>query len=111
MSESELGAQAKSNRIVAQGRRRRRSAKEPLEIRLSVRFVFGPQPEDTVVMIDDRAIPMVGSVFQARDAIAQAFALLLVKASVSSPHVLREIFPLLRRMRSWPMTASGGRNP
>jgi hypothetical protein len=99
MSESGLAAERKSGRIVSQASRRRRSAKEPLEVRLSVRFVFGPEPEDTVVMIDDRAVPLVGSVFQARDAIVQAFALLLVKASVSSPHVLREVFPLLRRVR------------
>ena len=99
MTESETGTKKRSRAIVS---RRRRRGEDPLEVRLSVRFVFGPKPSHAVQMMEDRSVPLVGSVFHARDVIARAFAVLFVKASLSQPRVVRELLPVLWRARTWP---------
>jgi hypothetical protein len=81
-------------------RRRKRSRPEPLEVRVSLSFRFGDEPEDRVLMLDDRRVPMVGSVFEYRDRIARSFALLLLRAGASQPKVLAEILPAARWMLS-----------
>lgn len=77
------------------GARRRRKA-EPLEVRLSLRFTFGDEPDDCVQMLSDRRVPLVGSVFESRDRILRNFAMLMVRAGAMQPKVVAEIFPALR---------------
>jgi hypothetical protein len=88
---------ADRGKSIIPGRRRRRGEpEEPLEIQLTVAFRFGDQPNDRVVVIDDRRIPMVDSVFDRRDTIVRNFVRLLLKASVTQPKVLAEIVPALK---------------
>jgi hypothetical protein len=50
-------------------------------------------------MIDNRRIPMVGTVFDSRDAMVRGFVKLLVKAGLSQPKVLGELVPALKLIR------------
>lgn len=77
----------------------RRRGAEPLEVRLTLRYRFGEDPEDTVTMMDDRAVPMVDSVFKNRDRILRALATTLVRAGATRPKVLRELMPGLGLLR------------
>ncbi len=77
------------------GRRSTRS-QPPLEVRLSMKVNFGAEPGESVTLMSDRRIPMVSSVFENRDRILRSFALLLVRASMAQPKVVREVFPALR---------------
>lgn len=88
--------------MVSPRRRNRRATDEPLEVQLTVAFRFGEVPEDRVVMIDNRRIPMVNTVFDSRDAIVRGFAKLLLKAGLSQPKVLREVVPALKLLRRRP---------
>lgn len=85
--------------ILAKRRERRRRQREPLEVRLTMRFNFGDAPEDVVTVMDDRRVPMVGSVFESRDRIIRGFTVLLLKASAAQPKVARELIPLLRLLK------------
>ena len=85
--------------ILSKRRERRRKQREPLEVRLTMRFNFGDTPEDTVTVMDDRRVPMVGSVFESRDRIIRGFTMLLLKASAAQPKVARELIPLLRLLK------------
>jgi hypothetical protein len=76
--------------------RRRRAAKAPLEVRLSLKVRFGEEPDESVVLMQDRRVPMVNSVFENRDRILRSFTLLLLRASMSQPKVMREVIPALR---------------
>ena len=82
--------------ILAKARERRRREQEPLEVRMTVCFNFGDTPEEVVTVMNDRRIPMVGSVFDSRDRILRGFATLLVRAGMTQPKVAKELFPLLK---------------
>lgn len=71
---------------------------EPLEVRLSLKVRFGDAPDESVVLMKDRQVPMVDSVFQNRDRILRGFTMLLLKASLAQPKVVREVFPALKLM-------------
>ncbi len=82
--------------------KRRRREREPLEVRLSLRFTFGDEPGEHVQMIEDRQVPLVGSVFDNRDRILRSFAMLMLRAGMVQPKVISELFPayrLLTRLR------------
>lgn len=87
-------AQGHLSRVRAQ--RRQFEKDNPLEVRVSLAFRFGEETDDRVLMLDDRPIPMVGSVFHYRDRIARSFAMLLLRAGVSQPKVLAELLPAMR---------------
>lgn len=89
-------AEKKSAGILSKARERRRRAREPLEVRMTMRFNFGDTPEEAVTVMNDRRVPMVGSVFDSRDRILRAFALILVRTGMAQPKVAKELFPLLR---------------
>lgn len=72
---------------------------EPLEVELTVAFRFGEEPGDRVVMIDNRKVPMVGSVFESRDSIVRNFTRLLIKAGMTQPRVLQELLPAVKLLR------------
>jgi hypothetical protein len=82
--------------ILAKARERRRREREPLEVRMTMRFNFGDGPEEAVTVMDDRRVPMVGSVFESRDRILRAFTVLLLRSGMSQPKVAKELIPLLR---------------
>ncbi|MDE2148840.1 MAG: hypothetical protein KGJ55_03180 [Gammaproteobacteria bacterium] len=71
----------------------------PLHIELSLRFVFGPGSGEAVQVFDAVPVPLVGSVFQARDRIARGFTRTLLKAGLTQPRVLTELLPLLARRK------------
>ena len=71
---------------------------DPLEVRLSLKVRFGEEPGESVVLMKDRQVPMVDSVFQNRDRILRGFTMLLLKASLAQPKVVREVFPALKLM-------------
>lgn len=71
---------------------------DPLEVRLSLKVRFGDEPDESVVLMKDRQVPMVDSVFQNRDRILRGFTMLLLKASLAQPKVVREVFPALKLM-------------
>ncbi len=82
--------------------KRRGRNTEPLEVRMTLRFKFGDDPDDAVTVMNDRKVPLVGGIFQSRDRIVRAFAVLLVKTGMAQPKVIREIIPalnVLRRLR------------
>jgi len=85
------------------GRRSRRS--EPLDIHLTVSLKFGEAPDDTLTMINDRRVPMAGSLLENRDRILRGFSKLLLRAAAMQPRLalellhLRSRFGVLRRKR------------
>lgn len=84
------------------GTKEDQSAREPLELDLTVRFNFGKEPEDSVTVLDGQRVPMVNSVFASRDLLARGFIRMFVKAGLTQPKVVRELMPavkLLRRSR------------
>jgi hypothetical protein len=68
-----------------------------MEVILTVKFNFGDRPRDHVTLVDERRVPLVGSVFENRDRIAREFLRLLVKAGATQPARL-----LSRRRRRSP---------
>lgn len=72
---------------------------EPLDVHLTVRYRFGDEADDEVTMMENRRIPMVGSVFEKRDVLARNFVKLLLHASTRQPKVLRELIPVARLLR------------
>lgn len=76
-----------------------RRAREPLEVRLTVKMNFGEEPGDSVTVMNDRAVPMVDSVFQNRDRIIKSFVSLLLKTSLAQPKVVRELVPAVRLLK------------
>jgi len=83
--------------------RRQRERDNPLEVRLTLAFRFGDEQDDQITMMNDRSIPMVGSVFRYRDRIARQFTMLFVRAGASLPKVRAELLPAARwlAIRSW----------
>lgn len=73
-----------------------RRSKQPLEIRLSMKVRFGDDVAESVMLMQDRRVPMVNSVFENRDRILRSFTMLLLRAGMSQPKVMREVFPALR---------------
>lgn len=93
-----MGKKEDPDSVDAKPRRRRRN--EPLEVKLTLRYRFGEEPDDTVTVMNDRAIPMVDSVFKNRDRIVRAFAMTLVRAGITKPKVVRELVPGLGLVRN-----------
>lgn len=91
-------SKAKQDHGAASGskpRRKRRREQEPLDVRLTVRFNFGAEPEDHVTVIDQRSVPLVGGIIANRDRVLRGFVNLLLRTAMAQPRVAREIFPLL----------------
>jgi hypothetical protein len=73
----------------ALGRARQRR-KKPLDVVLTLKINLGDQPEDSITLIEERRMPLVGSVFENRDRIAREFLSLLMKAG-AHPRALRRL--------------------
>lgn len=82
--------------MIAKARGSSRRPSEPLEVRLSVSFRFGDEAGDRITMMNDRRVPLVGSVFDSRDAIVRGFARLVLQAALRQPRVAMEVLPMLR---------------
>ena len=74
----------------ALGRSRHRR-KQPLDVILTLKINFGDHPNDAVTLLEERRVPLVGSVFENRDRIAREFLRLLLKAGASRPRVIRNM--------------------
>lgn len=79
--------------IIAKTLSRARS-REPMEVLLTVKLNMGDRPSEAVTLVDERRVPLVGSVFENRDRIAREFVRLLVKAGGQQPEVVRRLFGL-----------------
>ena len=64
---------------------RRARKRDPLEVVLTFKMNFGDTPGDSLTLVDERRVPLVGSVFENRDRIAREFLRLLVKAGLRRP--------------------------
>ena len=93
----------------SQSQQRRRKRREPLAVDLTLVVRAGPEPEDRYVVMENRRIPMVGSVFRYRERIQRFMLTTMVRVATTSPSALREIAPgmvsLLNRVRK----RTGGR--
>ena len=69
----------------------RRKRREPLDVVLTLKVNFGDSPGDAMTLIEERRVPLVGSVFENRDRIAKEFLRLLMKAGARQPRVLRRL--------------------
>lgn len=62
-----------------------------MDVILTLKINFGDSPGDAVTLVDERRVPLVGSVFENRDRIAREFLRLLLKASARQPRVLKTL--------------------
>lgn len=85
---------ARSRQSGARAKARADARREPVEVRMTLRYRFGPDEDETVTVMNDQRVPMVGSVFDYRDRILKTFTRGLVKAAATQPRVLRELMPL-----------------
>lgn len=79
--------------------KRPRRPKTPMELQLTVSFRFGDEPNDRITVLDNRRVPLVGSIFDSRDAIVRGFLRMVMKAAAMQPKVARELLPALRLLR------------
>lgn len=87
-----------------QKKNRRQSRRaEPLKIEMTVVVNVGDEPHDRIVLMNDRELKLVGSIFRYRNQIQRYVINGLLRVAVASPTALREFLPglaLLRRKRS-----------
>jgi hypothetical protein len=79
--------------------RARQRRKQPMDVVLTLKINFGDHPGDAMTLVDERKIPLVGSVFENRDRIAREFLSLLMKAGARQPRVLRRLLGERRTRR------------
>ncbi len=80
-------------------RTRHKREEDPLDLRLTVAVRFGEEEDDRVVLLDDREIAMVGSIFRYRDRIARFMVTGLFRAAMLQPKVAARLLPGLRMLR------------
>lgn len=83
-------------------KRRFRRKTEPLKVNLTVAVRFGEEEEDRVVLLDDREVVMIGSIFRYRDKIARYTVTGLFRAAMLQPKVAAKLVPALRTRRRKP---------
>lgn len=69
----------------------RRRRQQPMEVILTLKINFGDSPGDALTLIEERRVPLAGSVFDNRDRIAREFLRLLLAAGARQPRVLRTL--------------------
>jgi hypothetical protein len=62
-----------------------------MEVVLTVKMNLGDDPSDAVTLLQNRRVPLVGSVFDNRDRIAREFLRLLIKAGALQPRTMRRL--------------------
>jgi hypothetical protein len=62
-----------------------------MDVILTLKINFGDSPGDAMTLIEERRVPLVGSVFENRDRIAREFLRLLLMAGARQPKVLRTL--------------------
>ncbi|MDN5873737.1 MAG: hypothetical protein L0H29_05075 [Sinobacteraceae bacterium] len=75
---------------------RTKRRREPLDVELTVEFIFGDEPDERVTMIDQRHIPMVNDVFEVKDTVLRQFILLMLRAGATQPKVVAEVVPAIK---------------
>lgn len=70
---------------------------ERLDIRMSFSVRYGEADEDQLVVMQERPMRLVGSVFHYRDRILQTLATTLVRVAVLQPKVAKRVFGRRRR--------------
>lgn len=84
----------------------RKRQKQPLEIRMTMRVKFGTGPEETVTVMNNRRLRVIGSVFQHRDRAINFLVVNLLRAGTKRPAVLGRLAPAaLGMMRSFTLRA------
>lgn len=64
---------------------------------LTLKLNYGDEPSESVTLVDERRVPLVGSVFDNRDRIAREFLNLITRAATRQPRLLRRIWGFGRR--------------
>ena len=62
-----------------------------MDVVLTLKVNFGDSPGDAMTLIEERRVPLVGSVFDNRDRIAREFLRLLLAAGARQPKVLKTL--------------------
>lgn len=75
------------------GKPRRKAAPPPLEVTLQVDVRYGAAPEDVVTIVEQRRIPLLGTLFEQRDVLMRGLFKLMMKAAMATPGVLRRRRP------------------
>lgn len=70
-----------------------RRKREPLAVNVTLVVRTGSEPEDQLTLLDDRTIPMLGSVFEYRNRITRFFFSSLLRVAATSPSVYHELAP------------------
>lgn len=85
--------------MISEALRRARSRREPLDVILTLKVNFGDNPDDSLTLVNERRVPLVGSVFDNRDRIAREFLRLITRAAARQPRLVRRIWGLGARGR------------
>jgi hypothetical protein len=85
--------------MIKDARKSSRRRPQPVDVHLTLKMNFGEKPAEAITVIDNRRVPMVGSIFTYRDRIVRGFAMLLVRTGLAQPKVARELFPMLKLLR------------
>ncbi|WP_348672990.1 hypothetical protein [uncultured Abyssibacter sp.] len=75
---------------------------ERLDIRMSFTVRYGEQPEDELVVMREREMKLIGSVFRYRDKIMQTLATTLVRVALLQPKIARRVVGATRTVRRTP---------
>jgi hypothetical protein len=70
--------------------RARQKRRKPMDVVLTLKINLGDHPGDAITLLEERRVPLVGSVFENRDRIAREFLALLMKAG-AHPRSLRRL--------------------
>ena len=70
---------------------------ERLDIRMSFTVRYGEEPDDQLVVMNERPLKLVGSVFRYRDKIMQTLASTLVKVALLQPKVAKRVVGTTRQ--------------
>lgn len=70
---------------------------ERLDIRMSFTVRYGEEPDDQLVVMNERPLKLVGSVFRYRDKIMQTLASTLVKVALLQPKVAKRVVGTTRK--------------
>jgi hypothetical protein len=76
--------------------RARSQRRKPMDVVLTLKLNLGEHPGDAITLLEERRVPLVGSVFENRDRIAREFLALLMKAG-AHPRALRRLLGEAKR--------------
>lgn len=83
----------KSKSVESYTDRRKKRGPSPVDLQLTMVVNFGDEPDESVTVVDDKELRMVGSALKYRDKAIRFTLFQLIKAGLSQPKVAKEIAP------------------